>query len=238
VHRSRFNRVSTLGLALVFASALAACGGQGTSSLPSVGGGAGAAGHARSAAVTSATTFTDLLPLGFAESGGILDFQLSINAQTFAPTNTQNESTNEFDIPMTCDATSGGGGAVGAVGAAVRTADGASAEPSPTPMPTDLPETNCYIVAYSGGTAFVVAGPALDDSGTLIFPATPGMTYTMGQTYQFYIAIGAPQATPTPGDFGCANGKTVGHGHRHQHDNGNHKDCGEHNGDDHNDRPN
>jgi hypothetical protein len=193
---------------------------------------------------TTVTTYQNIRPLALYAGSGVIDFLVtSVSvAPTFTPFNTGLLKTDQFTVPMTCAvpaATTPQPVAAGKREAAVT----ASATPPPTPTPTNLPVSNCVIVAYAGTstTAMQVTGPASIDGANLIFPATsPGLSYSLGTSYTFYVAIatttvvpGGPSPSPAP----CAkdNDKHGRDGHdrdRHEDDRGNHKDCGHHYGDD------
>ena len=234
------------GLALI--ASVVACGGGGT--VPA-GSGTGA-GSATSPTKTGAkakadddsgpaggattTTYQNIKPLAMYASGTEIDFlTVPVTLPTlFVPQSDVTASTNEFDVPMTCSAFQTPS-PVGGAGAR-RSADAASATPPPTPQPTGLPVSNCVIVVYANGVPAAVTGFASIDGNDLDFPATsPGLTYAAGTTYAFYVAIATTTVVP-PTD-NCAN-KTDNGNHygnddtRNQQDDGKHKDCGYHTGED------
>jgi len=189
---------------------------------------------------TTVTTYQNIRPLALYAGSGFIDFLVASVpiAQPFVPANTGKMTTDQFTDPITCVplATPSPQPAAGTKRAAL-----ASASPPPTPVPTDLPVSNCVIVAYAdaGTTAVAVTGPASIDGDNLIFPATsPGLTYTAGASYTFFVAIATTTVVPTGGGTPspCAhehdrdphdNGTN-----RHEDDHGKHKDCGHHYGDD------
>ena len=192
---------------------------------------------------TTITTYQTIRPLALYSGSNVIDFLVTpvSVAPTFIPLNTGVQKTDQFTVPMTCAVPAATPQPLAADkrGAAVT----ASATPPPTPTPTNLPVSNCLIVAYAGTstTAIPVTGPASIDGANLIFPATsPGVNYTIGVSYTFYVAIatttvvpGGPSPSPAP----CAKKNDKGHGNGHdgdrrEDDNGNHKDCGHHYGDD------
>lgn len=193
---------------------------------------------------TTITTYQTIRPLALYSGSNVIDFLVTPVSfpQTLIPLNSGLQKTDQFTVPMTC--------AVPAVTtpqpfAAGKRAAVASATPPPTPTPTNLPVSNCVIVAYAGTstTAIPVTGPASIDGANLIFPATsPGVNYTIGVSYTFYVAIatttvvpGSPSPSPSVSPCAKNNDKDHGNGHdgdRHEDDHGNHKDCGHHYGDD------
>lgn len=189
---------------------------------------------------TTVTTYQNIRPLALYAGGGFIDFLVAPVpiAQPFVPANTGAMSTDQFTDPITCAplATPSPQPAAGTKRAAL-----ASATPPPTPVPTDLPISNCVIVAYpdTSTTAVAVTGPASIDGDNLIFPATsPGLTYTAGTSYTFFVAIATTTTVPTSG----GTPEPCAHKHdrdphdnrrgRHEDDHGRHKDCGHHYGDD------
>ena len=192
----------------VFASlsligSVVACSGGG-SVPPAPGSGAsGSAGNPvlAAAAATPGGTFAyqNIRPLVLYSGSGLIDFLVTsvTTAGTFQPPGTGPLATQEFDITMPCSASQ----SVAATSSERHTAAvTASATPPPTPQPTNLPVSNCLIVAYANGgtTAIPVTGFASINGNDLIFaPTSPGLTYTLGVTYTFYVAIATP-ATPAP----------------------------------------
>lgn len=189
------------------------------------------------------TTYQNIRPLALYAGGGVIDFLVSpvTTAGAFVPLTTGTQATDQYVVPLTCSATQ----PVAPADASRRSAAAtASATPPPTPTPTNLPVSNCVIVAYANGANPVpVTGFGSIDGTNLIFAAkSPGLTYTIGVTYTFYVAI--PTTTtvvvsPSPGPSAtpsCSakkdNGKHNGNDDtRNEDDHGNHKDCGYHTGD-------
>jgi hypothetical protein len=188
------------------------------------------------------TTYQNIRPLDVYSGAGVIDFLVTpvTTAGPLVPLNTGAQATEQFVVPQTCSALP----PAPPVSASRRTSATASATPPPTPTPTNLPVSNCVIVAYADGANPVqVTGFGSIDGANLIFAATsPGITYTMGVTYTFYIAIATtttvivtpsprPSSTPSCGNK-TDNGKHNGNPDtRNEDDHGNHKDCGYHTGD-------
>ena len=192
---------------------------------------------------TTITTYQNIRPLAFYAGSGVIDFLVTpvSVAPPFSPFNSGVLKTDQFTVPMTCAVPVATPSPVAAAGG--KRAALASATPPPTPTPTNLPVSDCVIVAYpaTGAAAMQVTGPASIDGANLIFPATsPGLSYTLGTSYTFYVAIATTvvvPASPSPSPSPCAK-ENDKHGHgghdgdRHEDDHGNHKDCGHHYGDD------
>lgn len=258
----------TLFAGLALLGSIVACGGGGTMPAVSNAGGANPAAGAPVAvaasnrgaltanAVITTATYQNIFPLALYSGGGLIDFLVTsvTTAPVFSPLNTGTLSTNAFIVPATCAV---GGGITTSASAKRDAAVTASATPAPTPQPTNLPVSDCLIVAYpsTGGPGIPVTGFASVDGSNLDFPATsPGISYTLGVTYTFYVAIAVattptptpmPTPEPTPGTTGggtgtwCHGGWHDGHGqhygwyYKHKDDGSewNHDDHGcDHNG--------
>lgn len=218
MRQSRFRSATTLCLGLIFAAALAACGGRSGSVVPSTPGATGAsAGGTISAAVPGVrsaaatpnpiytTLYTKVAPLSMVSVAGVIDFDSTpVTVPTiWVPLDTGAQSTNELIIPITC--------ALPVQTLSTRrVAAAASATPQPTPTPAQTATSCVIIVEDASGNDTQIAGPATTDGTFLYFPeSAPSISYTIGASYSFYIAIGQQVlVTPSPAPTSTAAAPT------------------------------